>query len=205
MDKISHTFANKITNFQKRIQSFLENDFHNKNEEQEQLRKDFEATRDTSLIRGLSLGLPDDHIDRAIVVFSRIAMFFDAGILLENNDGKWKAQAFFYHGITELFKSSFPLSTKNPSKPPDVKIKKSENFSHIQIPALNLMTVLKTDSITILKKLGLEHLDKENKTSCLLIKVTPDFAFILFSTLPDLWLKEHMENIRYALINGFAD
>lgn len=185
MEKLSQALASKITHFQKRLQSFLENDFDPSAEEHERIRKEFEVSRDSSLVRGISQGLPEDHIDRAIVVFSRLAMVFDAGVLLENNDGEWKAQASFHRGITELL--------KNPAK------------ATVKIPNVNLMTVLKTDSYSMLHKLNLSHLDPMNKTSCLLVKVTPDFAFLLFSDMPDLWLKEHTENVRRALINGFAD
>lgn len=185
MEKLSQTLVSKITKLQKRFESFLDNDFENKVEEAEHIQASFEPSRDTALIRGLSQGLPDDHIDRAIIVFSRLAMFFDAGILLENNDGQWKAQASFHKGVTQLL--------KNNSK------------SIVKIPNMTLLSVLKTDSKAMLQKLQLQNLDPENKITCLLIKASPDFAFILFSSMADLWLKEHIENVRRALINGFAD
>ena len=75
----------------------------------------------------------------------------------------------------------------------------------LKLPEMNLMTVLKTDSASMLKKLKLEHLDPDNKTTCVLIKTSPDFAFLLFSKTADLWLKEHVENVRRSLINGMAD
>ncbi|HEX7674875.1 MAG TPA: GTP cyclohydrolase [Bdellovibrio sp.] len=185
MEKLSQALASKITHFQKRLQSFLENDFDPNSEEHERLRKEFEVSRDEALVRGISQGLPEDHIDRAIVVFSRLAMLFDAGVLLENNDSEWKAQAAFHKGVTELLKNN------------------SKNV--LKLPAVNLMTVLKTDASSLLQKMNLQHLDPQHRDSCLLIKVTPDFAFVLLSSLPDLWLKEHIENVRRALINGFAD
>lgn len=184
MEKLSQTFVSKITKLQKRFESFLENDFENKVEDSER-QANFEASRDLSLVRGLSQGLPEDHIDRAIVVFSRLAMLFDSGVLLENNDGQWKAQAFFHKGASQLLKNTAR--------------------SVVKIPDVNLMSILKTDSTAMLEKLNLKHLDPEGKSTCLLIKVTPDFAFILFSGMADLWLKEHIENVRRALINGFAD
>lgn len=185
MEKLSQSLVSKITKFQRRLESFLDNDFENKVEEIERQQQTFEASRDISLVRGLSQGLPEDHIDRAIVVFSRLALLFDAGVLLENNDGQWKAQAYFHKGATQLVKNA--------------------NKTVVKIPQINLLTVLKTDSQSILKKLQLENLDPEHKTTCLLIKATPDFSFMLFSSTADLWLKEHIENVRRALVNGFAD
>lgn len=184
MEKLSQTIVSTITNFQKRLESVLDNDFESKVEDSERMAH-FEPSRDLALVRGLSMGLPEDHVDRAIVVFSRLALLFDAGVLLENNDGQWKAQAYFHKGATHLL--------KNNAK------------SFVKIPTANLFTVLSTSAQPMLEKLQLQHLDPENKTSCLLIKVSPDFSFILFSEMADLWLKEHTENVRRALINGMAD
>jgi hypothetical protein len=76
MEKLSQALVSKISTFQKRLQSFLENDFDPNSEEHERTQKEFEASRDESLVRGLSQGLPEDHIDRAIVIFSRLSMMF---------------------------------------------------------------------------------------------------------------------------------
>ncbi|MFV8259685.1 GTP cyclohydrolase [Bdellovibrio bacteriovorus] len=184
MEKFSQSLVSTITNLQKRLESVLDNDFEAKVEASER-HTHFEPSRDLSLVRGLSLGLPEDHIDRAIVVFSRLALLFDAGVMLENHDGQWKAQAYFHKGATHLL--------KNNSK------------SFVKIPPMNLLSVMTTASQPMLEKLQLQHLDPDNKTSCLLIKASPDFAFILFSGMADLWLKEHVENVRRALINGLAD
>ncbi|WP_413569761.1 GTP cyclohydrolase [Bdellovibrio sp. HCB117] len=185
MEKLSQTLVSKISMVQRRLESFLDNDFENKVEESENNAVLFEASRDLSLVRGISQGLPEDHIDRAIVVFSRLAMLFDSGVLLENHDGQWKAQASFHKGSTQLLKNN--------------------GKAIVKIPDMTLLSVLKTDSRAMLEKLQLQHLDPENKTTCLLIKASPDFAFILFSSFADLWLKDHIENVRRALINGFAD
>lgn len=184
MEKLSQTLVSKITMLQKRFEAFLENDFENKVADTER-QKLFEASRDLSLVRGISQGLPEDHIDRAVVVFSRLAMLFDAGVLLENNDGQWKAQAYFHQGASQLLKNNVR--------------------SKIKIPTMPLMSILTTDSGVMLEKLNLSHLDPQRRTTCLLVKVSPDFAFILFSSFADLWLKDHIENVRRALINGFAE
>ena len=185
MDKLSQTLVSKFTMLQKRFEAFLDNDFENKVEESENAQAVFEPSRDLALVRGLSQGLPEDHIDRAIVVFSRLALLFDSGVLLENHDGQWRAQAYFHKGASHLLKQN----TRGPLK----------------LPEMTMTSVLKTDAAAMLEKLQLSHLDPENKTSCLLIKASPDFAYILFSSMADLWLKEHMQNVRRALINGFAD
>lgn len=183
MDKISQSLVSKITKLQKRFESFLDNDFENKADENSDMP--FEPSRDLALVRGLSQGLPDDHIDRAIVVFSRLALLFNAGVLLENNDGEWKAQAYFHKGASHLLKNSAKTV--------------------ITLPEMTLMSVMKANSTTMLEKMNLQNLDPDQQTSCLLLKASPDFAYILFSGMADLWLKEHIENVRRALISGFAD
>ncbi|MNL14756.1 hypothetical protein D3C87_1357130 [compost metagenome] len=186
MEKLSLSIVSKLSTLQKRLESVLDNDFENINHREiEETRQNFEASRDPGLVRGLSQALPDDHIDRAVVMFSRLAMCFESGVLLENNDGQWKAQAYFNKGVTELFKSA--------------------NKTVLPMPDSACLTVLKAKSQPILQKLHLERLDPENKNQALMIKVTHDYAFVLFSTLPDIWLKDHAENIRMALVNGFAD
>jgi hypothetical protein len=184
VEKLSQTVALKLTKLQKRFESFLDNDFENNNEEAERAQAAFESSRDISLVRGLALGLPEDHIDRAIVLFSRLSLLFDAGVLIENNDGCWLPQAIHYKGVSK------PLAG---------------NRAELKIPPMPIMSVLKTNSKTVLEKLNLKFLDPKNETCCLLIKISPDFAFILFSKLPDIWLKDHVENVTRALFSGLAD
>jgi len=185
MEKLSQTLVSQISKLQRRLESFLENDFETQHEENDKTQKAFEPSLEQALIRGVSVGLPEDHVDRAVVLFSRLGMFFDSGVLLENHDGLWKAQACFHKGVTQLLKT--------------------QHKSLLRLPHVSLLTVLKTSPVPLLKKLHLQHLDPENKTSCLLIKASNDFSFLLFSSLPDMWLKDHIENIRGALISGFAD
>jgi len=81
-------------------------------------------------------------------------MFFDSGVLLENNDGKWKAQAFFHHGITELIKNSKAPANSLAAQTPAAKhaLQKSLEYAQVvNIPKISLMTVLKTDSASMLK------------------------------------------------------
>lgn len=184
MERLSQSLVSKFTQLQKRFESLLEEDIDKKHEESKSIPP-FEASRDTSLVRGVSLGLPDNHVDRAIIVFSRLALLFDIGALLENHDGVWKAQAQFDKGHSRLIKVHQQVQ--------------------VHLPQMTLLSVLKTGSREMLEKLQMSHFDPQERTSCLLLKVSPDFAFILFSKLPDIWLKEHIENVRRELLNGFSE
>ena len=185
MDKISQTLVTKISKLQRRFEALLENDFTNRHHDEQDSNFDFETSRDLSLIKGISDCLPNEHIDRTIVIFTRLAAFFDAGILMENNDGHWKSQAYFKNGKSHLIKPNMQRV--------------------VALPNMNLMTVLKANSSSIINKLHLPFFNPDKEATCVLIKVTPDFSFLLISKMPDLWLKDHTENIRRALINGFTE
>ena len=184
MEKISQSFVSKLNRFQKRLEAILDNDFDKKVDETE-IKLNFEPSQDPLLVDGLSIGLPDDHIDRAIVSFSRLALLFDSGVLLENQDGKWKSQAYFEYGLSHLI--------KNDMRPT------------ITLPPLNMFDILRTSTTPLLKKLQIENIKKTEHVASFLIKVSPDYCFILNSALPEIWLKAHLENIRNALMNGMVD
>ncbi len=184
MERLSQSIASKLNQLQRRFESLLEEDLDKKNEEIK-MDASFEASREIALVRGISLGLPDNHVDRAIIVFSRLALLFDIGVLLENHDGIWRAQAQFDKGQSRLIKL--------------------HQQTQVHLPPMTLLSVLKTGSREMLEKLGLTGLDPQERTSCLLLRVSPDFAFILFSKLPDIWLKDHIENVRKEVLNGFSE
>lgn len=184
MEKFTSNLVSNLTKITKRFETLLENDFETKAQDIANTQKDFESSTDLHLIRGLSQALPEDHIDRAIVMFSRLSMHFEAGILLENQDGKWCSQAQFHRGNVQLIKAA--------------------ERQVLSLPNCEIMSVLSTSPSNILKRLQLTALDSHKKSTCLVIKITPDFAFVLLSDLADIWLKEHIKNIRHALINGFA-
>lgn len=144
----------------------------------------FEVSRDESAIKGLSFGLPNDHTDKLVTVFSRLALFFEAGVFLENLDGEWKSMAYFHEGqLQALLQSESQL---------------------VNIPNPILFDMLSCKAEKMLSILNLTHLDKEFKLSCLLIKPSNDCAYLLFSKLPDIWLKDHAEKIARAIQNSFA-
>lgn len=182
VDKI----VSKISELRRRVEALLDNNEYDlSKKEKEETRTVFEASRDLALIRGIPAGLPEDHLDRMVVLFSRLSLFFDAGVMLENNDGRWTAQAHFDRGVIETINTQ--------SKP------------SIQLPHVRTLEILRTAASPILTKLKLQHLDPQNKLQCLMIKISADFSFLLLSPLPDLWLKEHIESIRVSLQNGIAD
>lgn len=182
MEKWTDSLTRRLGRIQNRIESILETD---------PLKRDpdappFEASRDPSLVDGISLGLPDDHIDRAIILFSRLALLFDGGLLLENHDGRWKPQALFNEGVT--------------------RTTASESSKGMSLPDMNSLLVLKTSLQPLCEKLGFRQVPFASKSAnAYVIRPVADFAYVVVSDLPDLWLKEHLERTSFALSRGFSE
>lgn len=173
---------NIITHLQKRIESILDHDLDTPSEEVLLAKKNFEALTDPRLLRGLSESLPSDSTDKAVILFSRLALYFDAGVFLEADKNLWEPQAQFHRGHVNVLK---PAQKKK-----------------ISLPAVNLMSVLRTDAKPLLQKMNLLELDADNRTACLFLRPGADFAFLLFSSLPDLWLKDHIRCVTEAISRG---
>src|SRR4051812_5833753 len=97
---------NIITHLQKRIESILDHDHDVPNEEMALAKKHFEALTDPRLLRGLAESLPADNTDKAVILFSRLALYFDAGVFLEADGPLWEPQAQFHRGQVNVLKSA---------------------------------------------------------------------------------------------------
>ncbi|MBS1971019.1 MAG: GTP cyclohydrolase [Bdellovibrionales bacterium] len=173
---------NIITHLQKRIESILDHDLETPSEEVLLAKKNFEVLTDPRLLRGLAESLPNDNTDKAVILFSRLALYFDAGVFLEADKTQWEPQAQFHRGHVSVLK---PAQKKK-----------------ISLPKSDLMSVLRTDAKPLLQKMDLKNLDAEGRTVCLFIRPGTDFAFLLFSSLPDLWLKDHIRAVTEAIHRG---
>src|SRR3989344_4026406 len=96
---------NIITHLQKRIESILDHDHDLPNEEVLLAKKHFEALTDPRLLRGLAESLPQDNADKAVILFSRLALYFDAGVFLEADENLWEPQAHFHRGHVNVLKA----------------------------------------------------------------------------------------------------
>ncbi|HRO67517.1 MAG TPA: GTP cyclohydrolase [Pseudobdellovibrionaceae bacterium] len=180
MEKWAHSLTRGLGRLQNSFESLLETDGGKKDPD----APPFEPSRDPALVEGMTMGLPDDHIDKAVILFSRLALLFDGGILLENRDGRWTPQATFRDGTARHLRL--------------------ENKESVALPEMNSLSVLKTDGSAMTKKLGLDPQALPATGSAYILRPVPDFAYVLFSSLPDLWLKDHMERTTHALSRGFA-
>ncbi len=173
-----------IQRLQKTVGKILEPSAEINFSEIERSTQNFELCHDLIKIRDISIGLPLNHTERITAVFTRLSQHYQSGILLENHDSQWIDQAFFYRGESHLIPN---------------KLRKK-----ITIPQNQFDGVWRTNSAKLLKHFNLTELDKFDLCSCLLIKATPDYAFLLFSPLPDLWLKELTVITQEQIIYSFA-
>lgn len=138
------------------------------------------------MVEGLAIGLPADEIDKAVVLFSRLAVFFQSGLFLEETQNRWRPQALFKDGHA----SSLPANLTDRS---------------IELPPSKAFEVIRTQAEPLLQKLGLQkHVPCQSERTYL-IRPIPGVAYLLWSDLPDLWLKDHLEKVVMALAKGFAD
>lgn len=181
MEKWTRQLTEKLDLLQKRVEALLEEE---PSPSAEKLSTPFEPSRDLALLRGLSVGLPEDHVDKAILVLSRLSLLYDGGLLLRNEDGAWTVRAYFAEGWARPLKiSPAPI---------------------IQIPSLGPLQALQTNADDLLNRASLQISELPRGCRALLLKPTPDFAYILMSKLPDLWLKDHAAATMKSLGDSFA-
>lgn len=135
-------------------------------------QKKFELQVDFQDLENLSLSLPTDHIEKVVAVFKQLCPYFQFGLLLENKDQQFSPVAFFNEGRVQVASGTFH----------DFKL---------SLPPLKHLQTLTTSGQIFMKKLKLNW-DPENKCRAYLIRPTSDFAYILFSPVPDLWMQEQM-------------
>lgn len=136
-------------------------------------------------IESLSIGLPSDHIEKVVAVFKRLSPYFQFGLLLENRDQKFSPVAFFNEGNAQVASGAF-------------------HELNLTLPTTKHLQVLTTPGSIFVKKLKLNW-DPENKCKAYLVRPTPDFAYILFSPVPDLWMQDHMTGLVKELKKTFFE
>lgn len=143
------------------------------------LQKQFELQVDFSSLNQQLENLPEDHIEKVVSTFKKLHHYFESGILLENTYQTYNAIAFFNKGHVRVAGEDF-------------------HKNKIKLPTTKHLQVLSTSSRVFTQKLGLNW-DPEKKCKAYLIKPTPDFAFVLFSPVPDLWMQNEIPKMVAAL------
>lgn len=185
MDKISRLFINQVQILQKQLENLLEKEPLTDSKKSQE-RKPFYPQTDLSQVETMGIGLPNDLKDRAIMIFSRMAPYFDSGLLFEERDGQWKAICGFDQG------EYFPL------KGVEIEIP-------FRFPDMSLVEVRRVNSPEIFSQLMDLQVIRSDRGQALIFKPQPQFIFMVTSTLGDPWLKPHIEKIQKEVLLLLGD
>ncbi|MFP5518770.1 MAG: hypothetical protein ACLGGX_02610 [Bdellovibrionia bacterium] len=172
-------FISKISGLKNKIDSLLNEDFEHNPDLKKHIQQHFQLQTNPNLIRDISVGLPDSHVDRAVVLFQRLADFAEYGYFFENQDGTHKLYATFQFGVVS------PIH--------------SEPRPAMSLPHADLLTVLQTNATNIVEKIPQVKIQNSEDYRAFLIRISSDFTIILLSKLPDPWMKVHMEDLHRAI------
>lgn len=184
MDKISRLFMNQVQILQKQLEHLLEKE--PASDPTAANRKPFYPQTDLNHLDTLSIGLPMELEARSVMIFSRVAPFFDSGLLFQHQEQGWKAIAGFDRG------DYFPLK--------GVEIEVPFKF-----PDMSLIEVRKVNSPEIFSHLMDLQVLRSDRGQALIFKPHPAYIFMVTSTLGDPWLKPHIERIQREILMLLGD
>ena len=167
---------NQVQVVQKRLENLLEKDPN-----PAAPRPPFEPQQDLSQIDGLGFGLPLKTKPRAEMIFSRLCVYFESGLLFESGPAGWRAISGFDQG------SYFPLRGAEFSIP-------------FQFPQMSLVEVRKVHSPEIFAHLQEIQVVHDDRSQVLIFKPHPDYVFMVTSHWGDPWLKPHIERIQKEIL-----
>ncbi len=179
MEKFSEFLSDRASRLEKHLEKWLSQDANMlSTEPSPKTQLAYEAQTDTSYLEKLSHDLPEEELDRVVIVFSRLSIYFEAGLLFEKAAIDWLSRFRFEKGEFRL----------------------TELPTYLQIPDIKSMQVLKTSPKPILAEVQLsKNIERPEDLTVLLMRPTEEYCFLLFSRLPDLWLKEHMQKISHHI------
>ena len=183
MEKLRQDLQRRLTKLEKKIESLLVMDLENQNSPS--CTALFEPSNDPALIQTLSRELPEDVDDRTIILFSKLSIFFDVGILLEKDKNNWKAQAYFKEGqMNGLLDKSMEVKGG---------------------PQITPLQIVKAPATPFLKQLGLDSTVRAPADlTAFLLRPHDQVSFILMTRLAGPWLKNHMNEIHQEILKAFS-
>ncbi len=184
-NRLSRLFFNQVQILQKQLENLLE---------KEPLRepkapvadKSFHVLTDLTQVDSMGVGLSSLLSERAPMLFSKLSVYFDSGLLFQRTGAEWKATAGFDRG------EFFPLK--------GVEIQVPFKF-----PDMTLIEVRRVHSREIFSQLMDLQVLRSEKGQALIFKPHPDYIFMVTSTLADPWLKPHVERIQREILMLLGD
>jgi hypothetical protein len=184
MDKISRLFLNQVQILQKQLEHLLEKD---PLVDPEALEKpNFQPQTDLSQIENLGLGLSLNLHERVQMIFSRLCLYFESGLLFRSGNLGWRAIAGFNQG------DFFPLTGGEIQVP-------------FKFPDMTLIEVRKIQSPQVFSQLLELQVVRNERNQVLIFKPNPEYIFLVTSQLADPWLKPHIERIQKEILMLLGD
>lgn len=133
-------------------------------------------------------------VDRAHLpteVLQHLIPFFESGMLLQrasaNDESQWWVTDLFYRG--QAFK---------------LELRDQLRADHL-LTEISPLQIVRAPPKKILSTIGLDFLNPPTAAMGFLIRPTPTTAYVLISTLADLWLEEHMIETQRLINNAFLE
>lgn len=186
MDKISRLFLNQVELLQKQLEHLLEKKTISGPSRPSQPPSNFKISTDLSQIDSLKFGLPEETDARVSIIFSRLTVYFESGLLFHGCHNHWKAIAGFDQG------DFFPLKGVELSVP-------------FQFPQMTLIEVRRVSAPEIFSHLRTIQVIRNENSQALIFRPHPDYVFLVTSSLGDPWLKTHLEKIQKEILLLLAD
>jgi len=184
-NKLSRLFFNQVQILQKQLEHLLEKE-PLREKKKTVVEKNFHVETDLTQVDSMGVGLSQLLSERAPMLFSKLAAYFDSGLLFQRAGTEWKATAGFDQG------DFFPL------KGVEIQIP-------FQFPDMSLIEVRRVHSREIFSHLMDLQVLRSEKGQALIFKPHPDYIFMVTSTLADPWLKPHMERIQREILLLMGD
>ena len=143
-------------------------------------QKSFQTEDRFQFLENLSHGqyILDEQL-KTQIFFDRLIPFFEAGFLFKKQGANSEIQKHFILGKS---------------------YKKQNHSASMRLPSSPLLKILRSDSSSLLKKLGLAHVFESDKCKGFYILLSNDYGLILITQQAEPWLQLKMESLQKALI-----
>jgi hypothetical protein len=184
-NKLSRLFFNQVQILQRQLEHLLEKE-PLVEKPKPATEKKFQVQTDLSHVDTMGVGLSALLSERAPLLFSKLSIYFDSGLLFQRAGSEWKATAGFDQG------DFFPLK--------GVEIQVPFKF-----PDMSLIEVRRVHSREIFSQLMDLQVLRSERGQALIFKPHPDYIFMVTSSLADPWLKPHIERIQKEILMLLGD
>lgn len=153
----------------------------------------FEAQSDLSQLETLKWSLPDHDPERSRILFERLSPYFESGFCFHATAHpartgwlRWRLNACFHRG------HAVPLLPDDLAK-------------DLDLPTMSLTEIRRLNGAELLEKLKLIGLFPTEGQSALALRPSDRRLWIVYSHLPDIFLKNHVSLIHEECLKILAD